>query len=166
MYGEEVDIQGVFLKINKHAINSDKNLYIGGIYLPPFDSNYAFKNIFETMEKEISDYLEQGHLLALGDLNARTGSLPDFLMNYKGDNKIDLLYFDSDVEPNKRFNSDTVTHDYGKKFINTDRLILSGRTDGDIDGRFTYNSHIGNSTIDYAVISSQIVKDIVYFHVK
>ncbi len=61
-------------------------------------------------------------------------------------------------------------NDYGKKFINmcinTDMLILNGRTDGDIHGRFTYNSHIGNSTIDYAFISSQIAKDIVYFHVK
>ncbi len=106
------------------------------------------------MEKDISDYLEHGYLLALGDLNARTGSLPDFLMNYKGDNKTDLLYFDSDVEPNKRFNSDTVINDYGKKFlnmcINTDMLIVNGRTDGDIHGRFTYNSPIGNSTIDYS----------------
>ncbi len=44
-------------------------------------------------------------------------------------------------------------NDYGKKFINmcinTDMLILNGRTDGDIHD-----------------ISSQIANEIVYFHVK
>jgi hypothetical protein len=57
-----------------HTIKSDNNLYNRGRYFSQSDSCYAFENIFETLEKDFSDYLEKGHLVVLGDLNARTGN--------------------------------------------------------------------------------------------
>ncbi len=71
---------GVWLKIDKSTLNTEKDLFVVGIYLPPSDSQYAFKAPYEQMEKYFSNFLAQGNILTLGDLNARTGNLKDYLM--------------------------------------------------------------------------------------
>ncbi len=45
---------GIWFKIDKNTMKSDKHLYIGGIYLPPFDSDYSIKEPFTNMEKDVS----------------------------------------------------------------------------------------------------------------
>ncbi len=45
-------------------------------------------------------------------------------------------------------------------------LILNGRMEGDMRGRFTYNDTKGSSVIDSGIISKDLVKQVAYFHVK
>ena len=162
---------GLWLKINKDILNLDKNLYIGGIYLPPINSTYAEKNIFETMEKDFSDFLIDGYILVVGDLNSRSGNLNDFLVRYKGDDMVNLdLSQKYEDEPNPRFNTDSEVNQYGRKMvqmcINSNLLIMNGRVEGDIPGRYTCHNSQGTSVVDYGLISSELIRNVVYFQVQ
>lgn len=161
---------GIYVKIDKNVTNLDKNLYVCGIYLPPEESPYEIKDVFENIERDFSDYLTNGYVLAIGDMNARTANLPDFITSSKGDKIVDLLNSDSLIDPDPRYNMDNESNKFGKK-LNTlckksDMLLLNGRTEGDIPGRCTYYGPNGSSTIDYAFISNDILSNVLYFHVK
>ncbi|KAK3562981.1 hypothetical protein QTP86_013199 [Hemibagrus guttatus] len=47
------------------------------IYIPPSDSPYYDEEIFPQLHTETCSFQAQGNVLICGDLNARTGSLPD-----------------------------------------------------------------------------------------
>ncbi len=49
---------GIWLKIYKSTLNTEKDVFVVGIYLPPSDSQYAFKAPFEQMEKDFSNFLD------------------------------------------------------------------------------------------------------------
>ncbi len=162
---------GIWFKIDKNTMKLDKHLYIGGIYLPPFDSDYSIKEPFTNMEKDVSELLVTGNVLLFGDFNTRTGQLRDYILKYKADDSIDL---DCDIditEPKARYNSDWETNKYGKLLTNLcknmDFVIMNGRTEGDIHGRYIYhNPKKGASVVDYGVASASIMSTIKYFHVQ
>ena len=66
-------------KISKEALNSDKDLYICGTYIPPEKSQYYDKDIFEEFENDINQISPSSNIIILGDFNARTGKLNDAL---------------------------------------------------------------------------------------
>ncbi len=162
---------GIWLKIDKNylASESGKHIYICGIYIPPKDSDYALKNPYEDLEKDIGDLSETGSTILMGDYNARTGNLADYLLDYSGDKKIDVDFVVNSYEPKNRINSDFCTNSYGRKLIdvckNTNISMLNGRMNGDVPGKFTFHSSIGSSVIDYALVSSELMDQIVYFNV-
>ncbi len=47
-------------------------------YIPPSESPYYSEDMFSTLEQETNHFQAQGNVLICGDLNARTGLLPDF----------------------------------------------------------------------------------------
>jgi hypothetical protein len=161
---------GLWLKIDKDTLNLDKHLFIGGIYLPPSDSKYALQEPFEEMERDFSDFLSTGNLIVLEDLNARCANLPDYLMNYNGDIKVGLESMNDKVDYDCRFNCDTVINSYGRKLLqlcaNTDMSIINGRVEGDTPGKFTCHKTNGSSVVDYGLISSSIMDQVVYFQVQ
>ncbi len=162
---------GLWLKINKSTLNMDENLYIGGIYLPPSDSRYAIPSVFETIEKDIVQLSETGNILLTGDYNARTGNLPDYVLNYKGDEKAELNHItDCQTEPVGRVNLDVEHNCYGQKLLNLcknlDLLLLNGRTIGDVPGMYTFHGQNGSSTIDYGIVTNTLFQQILYFHVE
>ncbi len=89
------------------------------------------------MENDFSNFLAQGNILTLGDLNARTGNLKDYLMYSTGDQIVGLDFSD-DINLSHRFNPDTVINGYGRKRIdlckNNNMQILNGRSQGDTPG--------------------------------
>jgi hypothetical protein len=55
---------------------------------PPADSPYIRAldlDYVDVLEKEIIDFSRQGQIILGGDLNARTGSLPDFITENNDD---------------------------------------------------------------------------------
>ncbi len=162
---------GKWLKIGKDMLKLDKHLYIGGIYLPPQDSTYALKEPFGQIENDVSELLTSGHIMILGDLNSRTDNLKDFIVNYSGDEKAGdkICMADNVIEPISRFNNDMVVNEYGKQLVqfckNTDMLIMNGRMEGDIPGKYTFYNKNGSSTVDYGIVSNSFTNNILYFHV-
>lgn len=159
---------GLWFKIDKSNLLNEKHLYIGAVYLPPIDSNYALNKPFECIENDICDLSENGNYILMGDFNARSAEMADYIKKYKGDDKTDINDHDS-PEPDPRFNLDTEKNIYGKRLIelckNTSVLILNGRTTGDIPANFTYHGTNGSSTVDYGLCNTALICDIVYFHV-
>ena len=161
---------GIWLKVNKDIINDEKHLYIGGVYIPPSNSKYAPTKPFESLERDVSDLQATGSILVLGDLNARTGGLHDFLLNYEGDSKMGLNFQPIEMEPDKRFNTDLFTNMYGKKLtqlcIKSNLLICNGRVEGDLPGRHTCFKPNGASVVDYGVVSAESINQVTYFQVQ
>lgn len=108
----------------------------------------------------------------MGDFNARTGKLPDFIMNDQTQinkfNDQNLLpeSYKADTEVG-RINQDIVINSHGKSLLElciSARLrILNGRFIGDSLGYYTYMSLNGYSTVDYAVISEGLLSSVQYF---
>ena len=62
------------------TINSD--IYLAAVYLPPLQSQCnAGEDVLSILEHEIHKYSIQSKIILLGDFNARTGTLNDFIEN-------------------------------------------------------------------------------------
>ena len=158
---------GIWLKLEKSFFNLDENIYICGCYTQPEDSVYAIKDVFDTIENDISDFARLGKVVIMGDLNARTGNLLDYVIN-DCDKIPELNQIPTAIcEPEKRINLDSKVNKYGKKLvqmcINCDMNIVNGRTYGDIPGQHTSFQKNGLSVTDYAVTSSELFNEIIYF---
>jgi endonuclease/exonuclease/phosphatase (EEP) superfamily protein YafD len=75
-----------FIQFLKHQTND--YIWLQLCNNPPADSPYSRAldlDYFDVLEKEITDFSRQGQIILGGDLNARTGSLPDFITEDKDD---------------------------------------------------------------------------------
>lgn len=87
---------GVWVKIDRTHINSDKHLFIGRAYFPLQGSKYSAKNLRTKLEKDLST---NGDILLLGDFNARCGNLKDCIQNANGDTKAEFIYNTNQTTP-------------------------------------------------------------------
>ena len=128
----------LWCRIDKSLLNSTKHLYLCGIYIPPIKSHYFDKDIFEKLETEILQFSQKGNMLLLGDFNARTSKLDDFIS--KEGNTFIKDITENSAHPPKRNNFDSSVNDHGKVSIlqlckNCNLRILNGRTLGDSLGK-------------------------------
>ena len=138
------------------------------IYNPPDTSKYCNKNLFDDIGVELMKYTtETSRIMLIGDLNARTGVLPDMLTS-----DITGLNFHPQRKTlsKQRENCDNEVNPQGLKLIDFcksfDIQILNGRTNSDPWGSFThYNINKGASTIDYALASDSLSDEIKSFNV-
>ena len=114
----------------------------------------------------------KGQIMIMGDLNARTGCLNDFIGDDDkqwGMNDDMRELYPNDYVINKRLNQDCIINNVGKTLINlckTHQLrILNGRTIGDLKGNFTCVQPGGMSTNDYCVVSQDLVSNVKLFKV-
>lgn len=157
----------VWLELNKNFFNCDKNIYVCGAHIPPYKSPY-FKEDFELLEQDICAFDNENHIFILGDLNARTGLLNDFVSDdFNCDHDNDLYAvneYSSDVHI-VRNNLDVVVNNYGRQLIDLciscGVRILNGRFIGNSLGYFTcYPSSGGCSAVDYALCSCDFLENI------
>lgn len=141
-------------------------------YLPPSNSSYTKKldvDLIELIEKDISCFKQKGDVLICGDLNARTSTETDFIVN---DSSFHLPLFDSckpDDQIMFRKNMDENTDERGKGIvdlcISNQLRIVNGRFIGDLLGQYTcFNSH-GQSTVDYLISNEELMNQLLYFKV-
>ena len=161
----------VAIKLDKHFFKFKSDIYLINFYVSPALSSYTKRHaeyaekLFENLEQIVFRLQKMGRIVLCGDANARTGCLPDFIMDTKQYN--DDSYTDAGIEPDiitLRNNSDLTTNSYCDLFIdsitNNQLRIVNGRTLGDCLGHLTCHKHNGSSTVDYFVTSRDLISQI------
>ena len=171
----------LWLKVEKELLGYD--FIIGATYVPHegsvFHDNCEFDIICSDIVNIQAKYDFPFYIS--GDFNARTGNLTDFISLEEGVNDFDLSLsncISSDTNENldalginvNRSNSDKKTNNNGTKLIelckNFDLRILNGRCGSDNStGDFTFISSNGKSTIDYTLLSAQLLPRVKEFKV-
>jgi len=151
----------VCLRIDKSVFHTLHDIILVAAYVPPAGSPWYEArdvnngiHVLEQRMLESSVNNPDCYLMICGDLNSRTSS---FSVNFCTDS---LNACAPSVEE-RRLSQDKVVNDFGRSLlslcISFDLVILNG-ADSRFDGRFTYLSPNGNSTIDYCLMSPELVQ--------
>ncbi|VDI19713.1 Hypothetical predicted protein [Mytilus galloprovincialis] len=163
-----------WLKFDKFYFNLKKDLFLCLAYIIPSNSYYAGQSeddILESIEKDIATkFNNQGHIILCGDLNARTGSEPDFIQDDSSDDHIPLYNnYNCDIIQQIRCSNDCKVDNRGKQLldlcISSKLCIVNGRLWGDSSGKFTCIKPTGSSVVDYVVMSEDLLNTTLYFQV-
>lgn len=74
----------IWFKLEKSFFKTVNDRYVLVAYIPPENSpvyNILDIDLFSKIETEINSYSEIGEVYLIGDLNARTGKKPDYIIN-------------------------------------------------------------------------------------
>ena len=142
-------------------------LILGGVYIP--GSNSKFSNVYDyDIICEDIIFLNSKYkcpFVLLGDFNSRTGKLDDFLSQNNAKEDLQKIGLET-----KRFNCDEKIDTNGRNLINLcndfNFGILNGRFGNDKNvGQFTCLKTIGQSLVDYIIVSSSMFPSVLDFHV-
>jgi exonuclease III len=155
----------LWFKFDKNFFSLEKHLYVCAAYLPHEHSQYLIQreqDTIESLESDIVHFSQDGYIMVVGDLNARSGCLKDYVdIDCDIDVHDDGEMYVIDESVGSRYNQDHVVNDRGNKLVELciqGRLrILNGRTLGDSQGNFTCHRPQGSSTVDYIIISEEIL---------
>ncbi|VDI68072.1 Hypothetical predicted protein [Mytilus galloprovincialis] len=159
------------------------NILVGGVYIPPEYSKYSTDNAFSEIETEMMQFSENASsIILLGDFNARTATMPDFIV--PDDTLFDILDLtdNQDVDtlknmysynflldyniPLQRSSEDKKSNGFGSKLIDMCKrcslYIANGRLFDDTIGKTTCKNV---SLIDYLIISPDLFNYITNFNV-
>ena len=119
------------------------DVFIANVYLPPINSQRkSNEDDLQTLENEVNKYSNFGHIVLIGDFNARTGLLKDFIENDSEliDDQLNEYYITDETFTNRN-NQDIKLNKQGEemiKFCIGNKLrILNGRKTGDLGGKLT-----------------------------
>ena len=119
---------------------------------PHFNLCKAGVDVLSILEQEIHKYSIQGKIILLGDFNARTGTLYDFIENHCHDFLTTDDAHNLDKNWPKRNNGDHTVNKLGGKIlrlcIGNKLRILNGRVTGGLDSKLTSYQSNGASTVD------------------
>ena len=169
---EYVNSEMLWVLLDKSFFHLRKDIHIACVYFSPRSSSIHLQNqvdIMEVLENEIVKKSQSGKVMLIGDMNARTGDLPDVITG-KNLNNIDTSIEDQFYEPlPTRRNSDLQTCSRGRQLaelcISTNLVIMNGRAFGDSFGKFTCHKYNGSSVVDYLCVDRELFYDIQYFEV-
>ena len=112
-------------------------IYIGTYYISP-PNRKGSKDSLTTRNEELIFFNKKGVALVQGDLNARTGTVKDFIEHDKYDQNLGIENLNNQ---HLRNSQDRETKTRGKDLIDickmNDYLIMNGRTIGDLFGKCT-----------------------------
>ena len=111
-------IDCAWVKLCASFFGFDKDLFLCLAYVSPETSSHSASrdNIWNLFEEEIAYFSTIGNILLTGDLNARTGLLPDFV-NYDTDLYVPLpngYIIDKSIP---RQSEDAITNRYGRELL-------------------------------------------------
>lgn len=167
------DTDFVWLKLCKHFFGLKKDIYLCLIYIPPESSPYYKTRGLDSLaliEEEIVKVNNEGSVILMGDLNARTSNVLDYI---KDDNDFgieDMSWYTVDNISIDRVSEDNISPcTRGKKLLDlcksTRLRILNGRILGDSFGSYTCFQHNGSSVVDYLITNEDNIHNIAYFQV-
>ena len=172
------DGNNLWLKIDK-CLGLRSDLYLCLAYFCPEKSTFYSHDIatepFENLIQDIAEVQAQnGNVLLAGDLNARTGTMLDFLTRDEHadiPNQIlpSLENLPAKVPARKSLDREA-PNAFGKQLIaicqDASLLILNGRVEGDVSGQLTCHTHNGSSLVDYFIASPSILALQPHLHVE
>lgn len=126
----------------------------------PVYLNYSdWNNNMERLTSSTSE-LSAERIVIIGDFNARIGAEQDVATGFE--------YYMGSVRKERR-SRDIVVNAKGRKFMefvnDMGMIVLNGRMNGDLDGELTFLGNMGESVIDYACVTWNILNDIESFEV-
>ena len=173
----------LWLKVDEDAYGSE--LLIGSVYFPHEGSWYYDSNIFDDLAEDVLTLNSQGDLptLLIGDFNARTGCLDDFVcmddsvaLQCGTDLSDDDLFntkheLDSLGIETSRFSQDGVVNNSGRMLVelcrSLDLKFMNGKFGSDYKiGEYTCSSSSGKSVVDYAIGSPGLLTRVSDFAVE
>ena len=144
----------IWCRIASNLFQTDKDILLCSVYIPPRDSPYFDPDIFTNLENDINNLKNDYSIVLMGDFNARTGTENDFIV--EGLN--DFIPHDNFPLPRQvpnRYSFDGHINEHGKTLIeickSLDLRILNGRCKGDSLGKITFHGSQGISTVDYII---------------
>ena len=169
----------IWVKIQEEILGYE--FILGAVYLPCDGSIYQSQEIFDYLVQDLINLQSKYNVpfCLVGDLNARTGSLADYL-DINDDavsNILGLNFCDGPCElpkhavPTKRINMDTKINNNGYEIIDLCKsfglTIVNGRLgDDNMKGNFTcFNKNGGCSTVDDAIVSCDLFHNVQNFQV-
>ena len=166
----------VWVKLSKTFFRIERDIFIAFVYIPPANSVvHRNQDYWQILGNSLTDYLNQGHCAVIGDCNARTFNLPDFVVGddsrFLGQLDIDDLPYICDEGDIIRSTLDCHQVDeFGNNLLNLCKdsrmRILNGRIIGDLSGKFTcFSRQHEPSVIDYALASSDLFPFVEQFSV-
>lgn len=159
-----------WIKFLKDYFCLEKDIFACFSYLSPCSFHQkSDEDTLEAVIKDVNTYKRDGQIIICGDLNARTGTELDFIHDDNDKHlPLDPAYI---IDHNicSRKSEDAKVDDRGRQItelcISTRMRLLNGRCIGDTLGKFTCHKPSGAIVVDYAIVSEELLKDIMYFHV-
>ena len=149
-----------WLELNENLFHdSAQNIKLCAIYSQPYSSKYYRESVWSDLEADIiSLSTDTTPFCIVGDMNARTGTRPDF---EEDRNDPYLRFKPYNINKIARKSCDTTMNKVGEIILQLcnsyDMQIANGRTKGDILGNFThFNKNVGQSTVDLALVSDDL----------
>ena len=160
----------VSIEINSQILETEKNVVLSAIYIPPAGTAYSSEEDFDLIENMLHDWqVLNKNIILTGDFNAKTKNECDYLTLNMHDAFENLEgIFDQIVIKNDRKNQDTHDVDlFGRKLINLCKIsnlqIVNGRLGRDAGlGKCTTKN---NSLIDYTIASPELFNEIKDFEI-
>ena len=106
----------VTFEIEKDFLNSMKDIFVCGVYIPPCNSKYFDIELFYELEQDIVHFSSTGSVILMGDFNSRAGKYSD-TVSKEGNGIIDNDQSESAFQPVQRNDFDNVLNSHGKKII-------------------------------------------------
>ena len=177
---EKVAITGsesLILRLKEQYFGLLNDIFLTYTYCVPansctVNSDYMPGDVFEDLSEKLSLCNSKGDIILLGDINARTQQLSDFI--YNEDNQhIPVpppeLYDANTIGTSVMKNIDTGSNSYGNKFLDLCKSvplrILNGRKLGDILGNYACYNARGQSAVDYGAVSPSLFDSVPVFSV-
>ena len=169
----ETDFKNSIVLLFKNVLaGTNKNLIFVSTYIhpsgSPFYNNFETKNgihMFEDSFHKLFNKYNDSEFLISGDFNARIDQCQPYEELVIADKYIEnintLSFFDKNYRDDlSRKSEDKTINNFGKSFIeflaSYKFIVLNGLIKGDKNGCFTYISQMGNSVIDYFVVSESL----------
>ena len=164
----ESGTETIILKLKKDFFGLSQDIFIFFAYCVPASSNVLNnasmpEDIYEDLTEKIAKYSAMGQIMLIGDLNARTQELLDYIPNESLD-YIPLegeMYNVDTIGTSPRNNMDTGSNSYGAKLLDLCKTvplrILNGRIFGDLLGKLTCHTPLGSSCVDYCAVSPELL---------
>ena len=166
----------IWIRIAKELTGCESDYLIANLYIPPQNSSfYRIHNcdLFYELESQMIHYsAECPNIFVIGDLNARTANMNDYVQNDKLHDSIldrvgDLFTYVADEALSCRNNPDAGTNDYGSKLLNLCKSsglrIINGRHPDGLSNDFTYSGPRGMSVIDYLLAKPINIEKVLKF---
>jgi exonuclease III len=156
----------LWLKLDANFFGLYEDLFLCLAYVSPESSCHPASrdNLWNLLEEEIAEFSNHGQIIITGDLNARTGNLPDYATH---DSDLHLpLPPDYTVDSAMRRKSeDKVVNNFGKELLDlciaSQLRIANGRILPDKNsGCFTCFTPRGSSLVDYVILSQNLLSKI------